>query len=79
MLGSEEANLKSHGWPERCGVIVDITADQFSDKTETVIVTDDPTWHRSFMDRKRSTATFDCRYRGEYENAYAAILEMLDR
>jgi hypothetical protein len=39
---------QSHAWIEKNGLIVDITADQFDDVDDEVIVTEDPTWHGQF-------------------------------
>jgi hypothetical protein len=39
----------SHGWVERDGVIVDITADQFDGVDQGVIVTRDRSWHNQFV------------------------------
>lgn len=41
-------NYRSHAWIERHGVIVDITADQFLEVDESVIVTTSSSWHDSF-------------------------------
>lgn len=38
----------SHGWLQRGDLIIDITADQFDDVTETVIVSRDSAWHRKW-------------------------------
>ena len=38
----------SHGWVEQDGLIVDITADQYPDVEEAVIVTTDRSWHSHF-------------------------------
>lgn len=38
----------SHGWAQRDGVIVDITADQFGADLPAVVVTCDRTWHDQF-------------------------------
>ncbi len=38
----------SHAWIEGDGLIVDITADQFDDMDEAVIVTRDQSWHLGF-------------------------------
>ena len=35
----------THAWVERDGLIVDITADQFADMSEPVLLTTDRTWH----------------------------------
>jgi hypothetical protein len=71
-----------HTWLEIDGVIVDITADQFPEITETVIVTRHSAWHRTFKHRERKNA--DYRIYGEptistLGNAYNAIFNELDR
>ena len=43
--------FESHGWIELHGVIADITADQFLEANEAVIVTPDSSWHNSFAIR----------------------------
>jgi hypothetical protein len=35
----------THAWVERDGLIIDITADQFVDVAEPVLLTTDRTWH----------------------------------
>jgi hypothetical protein len=47
--GSRMRDLHSHAWIEHGGLIVDITADQFEEIEEPVIVTRDPGWHRQFV------------------------------
>ena len=48
----------SHAWLEADGVIVDITADQFPDVSQAVIVTRDDRWHRLFHISNRGVADF---------------------
>jgi hypothetical protein len=48
----------SHAWLECDGVIVDITADQFPDVSQAVIVTRDDRWHRLFHTSNRGVADF---------------------
>lgn len=43
---------RSHAWIEMEGIIVDITADQFSDVTHPVMVSIDPGWHSQFQNRE---------------------------
>jgi hypothetical protein len=43
-----ELDLHSHAWLERDGLIIDITADQFDDVDEPIIVTHDRAWHAQF-------------------------------
>ena len=46
--GERETDLQSHAWLERGALIVDITANQFTDVSESVIVTCDRGWHKQF-------------------------------
>jgi hypothetical protein len=41
-------NDHSHVWIEQNGLIVDVTADQFDDVDDPVIVTRDGAWHSEF-------------------------------
>ena len=43
--GTQSDLFATHAWVERNDMIVDITADQFADISEPVIVTADRTWH----------------------------------
>lgn len=47
---------QSHAWIEIDGTIIDITADQFPDKNEAVIVTTDKSWHNQFIEDSRESA-----------------------
>lgn len=44
---------KSHAWLELDGVIIDITADQFEEVSEKVIVTKKSKFHNSFEDKEK--------------------------
>ncbi|MCX9133415.1 hypothetical protein OKS68_13130 [Aeromonas veronii] len=55
---SGEHRQNSHAWLEIAGYIIDITADQFPDCNEPVIVTDDHTWHHHFKESVRRPAGF---------------------
>lgn len=46
-------NYQSHGWLECSGLIVDITADQFSDMDEPVVVVERSDWHITWSQRSR--------------------------
>lgn len=39
---------QTHAWIEKDGWIIDITAPQFDGVSESVVVTDDPSWYRRF-------------------------------
>ena len=43
--GTQSDPFFTHAWVERDGLIVDITADQFPDTSEPVLLTTDRTWH----------------------------------
>ena len=48
ILGAYDDSIEteqSHAWLEKDGLIIDITADQFSDIHSEVIITKDHTWH----------------------------------
>lgn len=44
----DEGTWTSHAWLEREGLVIDITADQFADAPEAVIVTRVSCWHQLF-------------------------------
>lgn len=54
VMGFRSRDGWTHAWLEAGGVITDITADQFDDFTEAVIVTDDRTWHDTEFPRASS-------------------------
>jgi hypothetical protein len=69
-----------HGWLEAEGVIVDITADQFPEVNEPVIVATRSAWHETFGDRDRTEAdyrTYDEQTKSRLGNAYRLILRKL--
>ena len=49
---------KSHAWLESDGLIIDITADQFDDCCQSVIVERESKWHRIFDRREENLADF---------------------
>jgi len=74
MLGQREG--RSHAWLQKNGVIVDITADQFIDQSNTVIVTKDNSWHSSFHGEALHVADFsiyDEHTKAMLNNAYMTI------
>jgi len=46
-MGFQCDSLASHAWLERQGLTLDITADQFPDVAEPVLLTATPTWHHA--------------------------------
>lgn len=49
---------QSHAWLECDDLIIDITADQFPDIKEKIIVTNDKSWHNNFKGQSRSDGDF---------------------
>jgi len=47
---------KLHGWLRQNEIIIDITADQFADNDEKVIITLNPKWHNEFKVEKQHNA-----------------------
>lgn len=69
-------NGQSHAWLERHGIIVDLTADQFPEISDTVIVTRNQSWHNTFEERESYSADFeryDVRTASVLESAYKKI------
>ena len=54
----EPSRRRSHAWLEQRGLIIDITADQFEEVDDPVIVTRDSSWHRSWTQTHRRVADF---------------------
>jgi hypothetical protein len=87
----KDANLKpyyvcgwmgrqSHAWIELDGLIIDITADQFDEITEGVIVTNDSEFHKKFDIHDRYLSDFDThdeRSANRYKGIYDYILEYI--
>lgn len=60
-MGFQCDSLAAHAWLERDGLTLDITADQFRDVAEPVVVTAIPAWHRAnfIMSGGGHTASLD--------------------
>jgi hypothetical protein len=81
IYGPEEYDEQSHAWLERDDVIVDITADQFPDINESVIVTTDHAWYNAFQIKINHTADFenyDKNTASTLSSAYRKIILYLD-
>ncbi|MFD0680371.1 MULTISPECIES: hypothetical protein [unclassified Paenibacillus] len=50
---------QSHAWLEYKNIIIDLTADQFPEVKEKVIVTANKAWHYQFRIQKRSIRDFE--------------------
>ncbi len=69
---------KSHGWLKQNELIIDITADQFEDNNESVIVTINSKWHSEFNGEKLYVADLnilDENARDQLFNAYNEIIK----
>lgn len=71
----------SHAWLELRGSIIDITADQFEDYTETRFVLQDMAWHSQFLPTESEPADFhryDARTVNTLAGAYLTIKKRLE-
>lgn len=71
----------SHAWLEKDGLIIDITADQFPEVTERVIVATHSTWHDTFEREIRHRADlhiYDPATVANLGQAYFAVLAELE-
>lgn len=77
----EKETYESHSWVEVDGVIVDITADQFGDMAESVVVTTDRIWHSQFSVTWRHPGGYkwtDSYTRGRLDKLYEEIVSHID-
>jgi hypothetical protein len=70
--GTQEKNdWKSHAWLRRGKIIIDITADQFKDAPEPVIVSNASAFHSRFRVNRQSEASIDSYDRHTKERLFA--------
>jgi hypothetical protein len=74
--------LHYHAWIEKDGLIIDITADQYGEIPDKVIVSNDSEWHQTFFTESQGVADIE-KYIGYNTKrtllgAYNNILENLD-
>ncbi|MBN1800432.1 MAG: hypothetical protein JW891_02945 [Candidatus Lokiarchaeota archaeon] len=56
-IRGEGSSFETHYWLEKDNLILDITADQFDEMDEEIILTEvDSNWHKSFKKEKRQYA-----------------------
>lgn len=70
----------SHAWVRQKQLIVDITADQFDDVDEAVIVTNSSIWHRRFRQKVLHPADYriyDPYTKATLGNVYRQILQVI--
>lgn len=58
VIDREDGSISTHGWLQWKNLIVDITADQFADVNEAVIVEDESAWHRRYRISQRTLGDF---------------------
>ena len=84
VLGTRQdskTRVATHAWLRIDGLIVDITADQFNDVTERVIVSSCNPWHDQFVTHQSDYPSFwpnADRARGDYSSMYNHLLESLN-
>jgi len=50
---------QSHAWLEYMGYIIDITADQFLDINDKIVISKDKKWHSKFKRQSRRNSNFE--------------------
>jgi len=68
----QNSDWHSHAWLQQDQLIVDITADQFREINESVIVTYKSTWHKTFVTRVLHKADYEI-----YDDQTFANLELV--
>jgi len=78
VFGAQEG--KTHAWLQKAHLVIDITADQFADVDQRVIVEYGSAWHTGFQEELSYVADFE-NYgddmRDEYRATYARIYARL--
>jgi hypothetical protein len=76
-VAGERDDGRTHAWIESDGLIIDISAGQFSDAPAQVIITRDSSWHAQFKEQKRHPADislYDENSRMDLLEAYEQIV-----
>jgi len=81
-LGShKKGNWCSHAWLQSGSIVVDITADQFPEVSEKVIVSSNSKWHKSLKGKHQHIADYriyDVRTKSAFHGQYTKILENIN-
>ena len=72
----EGGGLQSHAWLQRSNLIIDITADQFDEVQETVLVTRNHDWHNRFHSEVKHIADYEI-FDEHTKNSLAAAYTMV--
>src|SRR5690348_16308260 len=78
VFGAQEG--KTHAWLQKARLVIDITADQFADVDQPVIVEYGSAWHGGFQEELKYTADFENygdAMRDEFRAMYARIAARL--
>lgn len=78
----EEERHATHAWLAQGSLIVDITADQFYEIDNPVMVTRVSEWHSGFEGRPRHIAharAYDDQIEADYKHLYAIVLDEVKR
>ncbi len=78
----EEGDFSSHAWLQSNHLIVDITADQFSDIDNSVIVSEISDWHVSLNGEEQNVGDYriyDSRTAGELGGLYKLIVNEINK
>ncbi|MFI6401477.1 hypothetical protein [Streptomyces sp. NPDC050548] len=59
VAGERGSDQHTHAWLEQGGWLLDITADQFPGVRESVVLTQDRSWHAQFRQTERRAASID--------------------
>src|SRR5690349_7985620 len=54
----KNGDFQSHAWLQKEDLIIDITADQFDDISEVVLITKDNSWHKKFKIENKHPADY---------------------
>jgi hypothetical protein len=82
VVDNSDGTSPSHAWLQRGDLIVDITADQFPDVADSVIVSTDSWWHRKWRVSQRSPGDlkkYPIEQVAELYRLYGAVLKKLPR
>ncbi|MCC5467640.1 hypothetical protein [Pelosinus baikalensis] len=75
-------DTQSHAWLLVDKLIIDVTADQFPEITESVIITEDQSWHQQFIIEINEIADFerydDCT-KNQMRSTYSYILSQIPK
>ncbi len=78
---SSEHQRQSHAWVQQDDLIVDITADQFEEIEDAVIVTTSSSWHRTFdieSEHAGGISVYDARTTASLRSMYGKIITQIE-